>query len=212
MKLTMQSEDLRCLAGILGEMEDVIVSPRNGVIIAHDYSGTRRIQYEMPKEDEDDYGLNSLSFAKVSKRIRDVCQVQFTKNACILQSNNLTYNLRPFVAPKHKKIQKTEHSGEVTIKAKDMITALGDLKATSSTTAVIAIQDDTVRFQGIGAFDSDITVPTKHYTGVGYSRLDLNLLLPCARHMMGDITISLSPKKPTKMQFGNYTYHQAAMT
>lgn len=211
MQLVLEGDDLHHLAAMLGEMDEVVVSPRRGALVAYDVARTRRISYSIPESDEGDTGLYGIMFAKIAKRIRDTCDVNITRDGCIVRSGGTTYKIRPYVASEYLPTPAADHTGQVTVRADDVKEALKDIQISGSRATVISIHDDRVRFSGVGAFDAEIEIQSIHHTGMGYSRLDCALLMLCARHMYGDITLHLSPKKPTAIKFGGFTYHQAAM-
>ena len=211
MQLVLEKDCLHHLAAMLGEMDEVVVSPKRGALVAYDMARTRRISYSIPESDEDDTGLQGMIFAKIAKRIRDTCDVSITRDGCIVRSGSTTYKIRPYVASEYLPTPVANHTGQVTVRAEDVNDALKDIQISGSRSTVISIHDNMVRFSGVGAFDAEIEIESIHHTGMGYSRLDCELLMLCAQHMYGDITLHLSPKKPTLIKFGGFTYHQAAM-
>lgn len=213
MKIKIDSAKLKHLSRIMYDLGEAIASSTHNGIMAYDYGQTRRVSY-MPDIIEasttQDVGINTDILQKVSRRASGTTDVIIHDTHMDVITERATYKLRVFESQGWRDEPKTTSTGMVTIPAADMLTALEDVAAAGLDVVVITIDDDTVLFRGDKAADCRIAVPTAKPEGIGYSRLDMALLMPCIPRMDCIVTIQLSPKGPTLMRFGDdITYHQA---
>ena len=169
----------------------------------------RRIAYTPAGLDGD--GPDPDIIRKNAKRARGEVRMSVTKTGVVVLSGGTRFKLRPMLPPTYMDEPAAVGTGEVTIPADELCAALEDVRASS---VAIAVDKGDALFRGEGASDCRITVNASASSGMGYSRLDLDLLLPCMRGLDGRAaTISLSPKGATAMRFGDdLLYHQGAQT
>ena len=206
--------ELQYLAGVLAELDEVTASPGRITITAYDYTHMRRISYtplggyggEGP-----DVGLDGAALYRIARRVRGEAHVSVTPERLVVKSDGMTFRLRLLEAAGYMDEPAASHIGEVSIPVADLRLALQDVRAAGTSSVVIVIDGGDVIFRGEGASDCRIGVPAAEATGVGYSRLDLDMLMPCIPNLDGrTATILLAPKGPTLMRFGDdLTYHQA---
>lgn len=204
-------DKLRYIAATMVELEDVVASPTHGTIVAHDTMSTRRFACTVPTGEGKDVGIDPSSVLKVSRRVRGEASVSIGPEKITIKSGHTTYKLRAQVPPRYMVEPDTSGVGKVALPAAEMVTMLGDVRAAGVGVVVIMIDDGKAVFRGDGATDCRITAEGAEVSGKGYSRLDLDLLLPCVPALKEcQATISLAPKGPTMMMFGDdMVYHQA---
>lgn len=215
MEFTIGRGHLRHIAAALTELDEVIVSPSRGSIVAYDTAHTRRISYTpegIKSEDGHDRGLDAAAISKVAKRVRGEARVSLTGEYLVAESGNTTYKIRLLMPAAYMEEPKTTCTGKVSLPGSDLSVALKDVQAGGAAAVVIAVDEGTAMFRGEGDTDCWITAPDAETEGRGYSRLDLGLLLPCVPNDPDCVvTVTLSPKGPTTMQFGDdLLYHQGA--
>lgn len=213
MEFKIGQNELRYVAGALAELGEMIISPSGNSIIAFDYSHTRRIAYTPPDGEVGtgrDVAVDAATISKVAKRVRGEARVSVGREHLVLETDSTDYKLRLMVAASSLGEPKMSGTGEVSMQAADLHATLEDVRAAGVDVVVIAADKGEALFSGEGASDCWITAPDATATGIGYSKLDLGLLLPCIPKMKDCMaTITLSPKGPTAIRFGdNILFHQ----
>ena len=204
--------DLRGIASVLSELCKAVLGPSRKSITACDAGHVRRIAYIQAGPDGD--GMDPDIIRKVAKRARGEVRISVTKTSMVVLSGGTRFKLRPMLPPPYMDEPAAAGTGEVTIPADEMCAALEDVRASGASSVAIAVDKGDALFRGEGASDCRITVNASASSGMGYSRLDLDLLLPCMRGLDGRAaTIPPSPKGATAMRFGDdLLYHQGAQT
>ena len=207
--------ELLYVARALAELGEVVASPGRHTITAYDIAHTRRVAYAPPGAgggDGRDVGLDAAALLKVARRVRDGAHITVTPERLVIRSGGTTYKLRTLEPAPYMYEPEAGGSGRVAMPAADLRAALEDVGAAGSTSVIIAIRDGEAVFRGDDDAGCWIGAPAATTDGIGYSRLDLGLLLPWVPNAAGlMVDISLAPKGPTAMRFGDsLTYHQAA--
>lgn len=218
MDFTIGKPTLKYLTDTIAHLGEAVASPTKKTINAWDFGRIRLLSYSPAGAVAGkgrDIGLETDSLAKISKRAADGIRLTITPEALTMKFGNTTYRMRTMEPTNGPGIPATDSSGEITMQCKELRGALADVQATGSTSVVIAItKNDGVelRAEGDGAAGGWIPVTNAQYTGTGYSKLHLEILLKCVPDINGlAARISLSPKNPTKILFGDdITYYQAA--
>lgn len=241
MEFILEKGDLRYIAAVLAHLDTVIASPSKNSIIARDYTDTRMLVYSLGDEPEGempgDVGLYAPAISKVAGRATGDTRFTITDRGLVAEFGSTTYRLNlvestsetkvPTVtsgphreaesvdseSASKPKVPTVTSTGTIRARAADMHGALKDVDATGAQGVVIAITKDgpELRGDGDGSIDCWIPIPGAESDGTGYSRLSLDLLLPCMPKTADlALEITLSPKGPAIMRFGgNMTYYQA---
>lgn len=213
MEFKIGHDELRYVAGVMAELGEVVISPTRNSITASDYNKVRRIEYKLPDapaEDGQDISVDIAAVAKVARRIRGEVSISLTQERFVVGTESTNYRLRLMIAPEYFGEPVTEGTGKVIMPATELRAVLGDVEATDAKTVIIAVDDGAAQFNGEGASDCWITADGAEATGIGYSKLDLELLLPCIPKIKDCMAaIDLSPKGATAIKFGdNILFHQ----
>lgn len=214
MEFRIGRNDLRRIAAALAELDEAMACPSRNSIVAYDAAHTRRIQYTTKCEagDGSDRGLDAAAISKVVRRVRGEARVSLSEEHLVVESGNATYKMRLLVPAAYMEEPKTAGTGKVSLPGSDLSAVLKDVQAAGAAAVVIAIDEGTAMFQGDGDTGCWIAAPDAETEGRGYSRLDLDLLMPCVPNDPDcTVAITLSPKGPTAMRFGDdLLYHQGA--
>ncbi len=207
--------ELLRVAHLLAELGEVVASPGRHAITAYDVMHTRRVSYApqgVQDGDGSDIGLDAAALLKVARRVRDMARIEVTPERLVIRSGDTVYKLRTLEPAPYMNEPHADCPGRVAMPAADLRAALQDVGAAGSVSVIIAIRDGKAVFRGDDDTSCWIEAPAATTDGIGYSRLDLGLLLPCVSSMSGlAAEISLSPKGATAIRFGDFlTYHQAA--
>ena len=211
MQFTMQRDELKYLAGAMAELGEAIASPSRNTILAYDMMHTRRLAYEIsggPGPAGRDIGLYPDIIQKIGRRTRTESHITITDETFTIRSN-CTYRLRPMESPAYMDEPRTTPTGTITVPSYDLRLALEDAMAAGADMVVIMLEGDDAVLRGEGTADCRIILRDAVHTGMGYSRLDASLLLPCVP-LHHSCTIHVAPKGPTLIKFGDcMAYHQA---
>ena len=211
MQFGIETGNLRYLAGAMADLGEVVVSPSRNAIVAYDMMRTRRLSYKPPggaDPDGQNVGLDAATLKKISRRVRGEAHVSLTPEWLVIEADCI-YKLRLLQSPEYMEEPSASPAGEASMPAGDLRAALEDARAAGVLTVVIMADKGAVTVCGDGVAGCRISIPYSVSTGMEYSRLDNNLLLPCVP-TAGDCTISLTTEGPTVMRFGDVTYHQGA--
>lgn len=219
MEFVLEKGDLRYIATVLAHLDTVTASPSKNAIIASDYTDTRMLVCSLGDEPEGempgDVGLYAPAISKVAGRTTGDTRFTITDSGLVAEFGSTTYRLNLVESASQTKVPTVTGTGTGTIRARaaDMHGALKDVDATGAQGVMIAITKNgpELRGDGDGSIDCWIPIPGAESTGTGYSRLSLDLLLPCMPKAADlALEITLSPKKPAMMRVGdNMTYYQA---
>lgn len=215
MDFTAGRAELRYLADALAHLGEASASPAANTIIMWDFTKSQRLEYSPAggkKTKGADVGIDAPAVAKIVRRVRGDARITVAGATLGIEFESTTYKLRLMEYDPGPDRPKVDSSGTVTIQARDLRSALADVGASGATAVVIAAKDGRTEMRGEGSNDCWIDVPGSEAAGNGYSRLGLDMLAPCVPDIPDmEVTISLSPKGPTEMRFGDaLTYHQAA--
>lgn len=208
MEFTAEKGDLRYLATALAQLDAITAVPTRNAIIAGDYTRTRLLVYT-----PECAGAGGVT---ENAGLDGGARFAVTKRGLAAEFGSAKYRLNLMVPTTYADEPAVTGTGTIRVKAADMHEALGDVRAAGSPAVVIAVtkKGAVLRGDGGGSIDCWIPVPGAESDGTGYSRLSLDLLLPCMPKT-ADLTvdITLAPKGPTAMRFGdNMTYYQAPRT
>lgn len=205
--------DIKTLGGILAEMEEVLISPKRGVIVGINWSQTCRVQCAIPTEDIQDMGVHPGTLYVISKRVRDrPVSIQWTPTWHTIRLGNTTYKIRPFTPAQYTDPPQTQYNGTITIQPHIIHEALLDVQTSGSDKVAISImrRNNQAKFQSTELHDVSVVCDAE-CTGMGYCILDIQLMISYIKHIKSDdITISLHPTQPIQIRADDYTIHQAA--
>ena len=207
--------ELLHVAHVLANLGEVVASPGRHAITAYDIMHTRRVSYApqgVQDGDGPDMGLDAGALLKAARRVRGGARIEVTPERLVISSGDTVYRLRTLEPAPYMDEPHADCPGRVTMPAADLRAALQDVVAAGSASVIIAIRDGKAVFGGDDDTSCWIGAPAATTDGIGYSRLDLGLLLPCVSDVAGlAAEISLSPKGATAIRFGDsLIYHQAA--
>ena len=216
MEFIISKSDLRHLAAVLSKLDVVVAVPENNTIVAEDFTHTRRFVYSPPGGRggaAGDVGLDAAMIAAVSRRASGDTRFSITADGLVVGVGAMEYRLN--VLRPHKRGEDLEVNGGGTIRmrAADLYESLMDVNAADPPMVVIAITKDgaVLRGEGGSSIECWVPMPGAEHAGAGYSRLSLDMLLECMpKSSDHGVEITLAPKGPTMIRFGDHmTYYQA---
>lgn len=207
MTFSIKNNDLRYIAGILSHLDIITATP--DAIFIHDYANTRLLKCAVLCDISCNVGLDGVALKKSLGRVKGDTSFDITDDTLVIRCDKTIYRLRTLMPETYPPEPSIDGTGRIDTKSNELYHAVEDVRASGAHQVIIAITKDGAVLRGEGSSISSWIPIDAVAKGTGYSKLSLDILLPCIPKVSCDMEIRIQPKAPVVMQFGDMTYYQA---